>query len=192
MWVTVSDPGRLLESVCACVCVACPLLPVSVTRVSPVCPRSSAQSGWVWAHAGDACVACPLLPVSVTRVSPVCPRSSAQSGWVWAHAGDACTTAFLFRLLPVCYLPAACCLLPAACLLPAMCCVFPPLHFLRLLWQHLSHFLFYTRACPRVFSAHLIFSHPPSRGRAAPNSTHSHVFSPCDSMTSSHLTSSLC
>jgi hypothetical protein len=29
-------------------------------------------------------------------------------------------------------------------------------------------------------------------GRAAPNSTHSHVFSPCDSMTSSHLTSSLC
>ena len=43
-------------SQCVRVCVSpVLLLPVSVTRVSPVCPRSSAQSGWVWAHAGDAC-----------------------------------------------------------------------------------------------------------------------------------------
>jgi hypothetical protein len=158
VWVTVSDPGRLLESVCACVCVACP-----------------------------------LLPVSVTRVSPVCPRSSAQSGWVWAHAGDACTTAFLFSSA-TCLLP-ACCLLPAACCLPAAC------HVLRFSTAAFSpplvatpFPLFILHACvpPECFSAHLIFSHPPSRGRAAPNSTHSHVFSPCDSMTSSHLTSSLC
>ena len=112
MWVTVSDPGRLLESVCACVCVACP-----------------------------------LLPVSVTRVSPVCPRLSAQSGWVWAHAGDACTTAFPFfvcYLSATCLLPAACCLLPACCL-PCVA-FFPPLHFLRLLWQHLFP-LFILHAC---------------------------------------------
>ena len=159
MWVTVSDPGRLLESVCACVCVACPLLPVSVTRVSPVCPRSSAQSGWVWAHAGDACTTAFLFS-SATCLLPACACVSDAGllgvsqivgpvrlglGAYWRRLHHC---VFSFRLLPVCYLPAACCLLPAACLLPAMCCVFPPLHFLRLLWQHLSHFLFYTRACP--------------------------------------------
>jgi hypothetical protein len=121
VWATVSDPGRLLESVCACVCVACP-----------------------------------LLPVSVTRVSPVCPRSSAQSGWVWAHAGDACTTAFLFRLLPVCYLPAACCLLPACCL-PCVA-FFHRCIFSASCGNTFPTFYFTRVRAPRVFSAHLIFS----------------------------------
>ena len=96
MWVTVSDPGRLLESVCACVCVACPLLPVSVTRVSPVCPRSSAQSGWVWAHAGDACTTAFLFS-SATCLLPAC-----------------------------CLLPAACCLPAACHVLRFSTAAFSP------------------------------------------------------------------
>ena len=65
MWVTVSDPGRLLESVCACVCVACPLLPVSVTRVSPVWRRLHHCVSLFVCYLSATCLlpaACCLLP----------------------------------------------------------------------------------------------------------------------------------
>ena len=84
-------------SQCVRVCVSpVLLLPVSVTRVSPVCPRSSAQSGWVWAHAGDACTTAFLFS-SATCLLPAC-----------------------------CLLPAACCLPAACHVLRFSTAAFSP------------------------------------------------------------------
>jgi hypothetical protein len=81
-----------------------------------------------------------------------------------------------------------------ACCLPSVLRLSP----LSLPLCNTIHFLFYrVRACFLVCFCSLDFFHPPSRGvwmwraRGA-QLNHSHVFSPCDSMTSSHLTSSLC
>ena len=112
MWVTVSDPGRLLESVCACVCVACPSV---------------------------ACVSDAGLPGVSQIVGPV--RLGLGACWRRLHH---CVSLFVCYLSATCLLPAACCLLPACCL-PCVA-FFPPLHFLRLLWQHLFP-LFILHAC---------------------------------------------
>jgi hypothetical protein len=97
-----------VQCVRVCVCVACPLLPVSVTRVSPVCPRSSAQSGWVWAHAGDACTTAFLFS-SATCLLPAC------------HLPACCLPA-------ACLPPAMCCVFPPLRFSPPL--VATPSHFL--------------------------------------------------------------
>jgi hypothetical protein len=62
----------LVVSWVVCVCVACPLSPVSVRRVSLVCPRSSAQSGWVLVHAGDACTTVFLFSPAACLLPATC------------------------------------------------------------------------------------------------------------------------
>ena len=132
-----------------------------------------------------ACVSDAGLPGVSQIVGPV--RLGLGACWRRLHH---CVSLFVCYLSATCLLPAACCLLPACCL-PCVA-FFHRCIFSASCGNTFPTFYFTRVRAPRVFSAHLIFSHPPSRGRAAPNSTHSHVFSPCDSMTSSHLTSSLC